>query len=77
MAIAAYCALLAGKGFAGGVRLAINHYGDSDSAGAIAGNISGTLVGRSAIQKSWLVDLELRHTVEQISARLFSVFDKL
>ena len=37
LGIAVYCALSAGKDFAAGVCLAVNHGGDSDSTGAIAG----------------------------------------
>ena len=39
-----YCALVA-TDFADGVVLAVNHGGDSDSTGAITGNILGTLLG--------------------------------
>lgn len=72
LAIAVYCALVAGNDFAKGVRLAVNHSGDSDSTGAIAGNLLGTLLGRSAIPEQWLAGLELREVIAQISADLFT-----
>jgi len=40
LAIALFCALKA-ENFAHGVLLAVNHSGDSDSVGAITGNILG------------------------------------
>src|SRR5690606_12919747 len=49
LGIAIYCALVAGGDFAAGLRLAVNHSGDSDSTGAITGNILGTLLGAGAI----------------------------
>ena len=36
------------------VLLAVNHSGDSDSTGAIAGNILGTLLGVKAIPPEWI-----------------------
>ena len=72
LAIAVYCALVAGDDFVKGVRLAVNHSGDSDSTGAIAGNLLGALLGRSAIPEQWLAGLELRAVIEQISADLFT-----
>jgi ADP-ribosylglycohydrolase len=47
------------------VVLAVNHSGDSDSTGAIAGNICGTLYGGDSIPARWLDPLELR---DEISA---------
>jgi ADP-ribosylglycohydrolase len=66
LAIALYCALTA-DGFADGVRLAVNHSGDSDSTGAITGNILGALLGEQTIPERWLGQLELREVVEAIA----------
>jgi ADP-ribosyl-[dinitrogen reductase] hydrolase len=41
LAICVYCSLVAKDDFAKGVLLAVNHSGDSDSTGSIAGNILG------------------------------------
>ena len=57
-AIAVYCALAA-PDFDAGVRLAVNHDGDSDSTGAIAGNLLGTLHGIEAIPSRLTQGLEL------------------
>jgi hypothetical protein len=53
--------------FAAGVRLAVNHGGDSDSTGAIAGNLLGTALGVSSIPQRWLDKLELRTEIETIA----------
>ncbi|MHB8660092.1 MAG: ADP-ribosylglycohydrolase family protein [Solirubrobacteraceae bacterium] len=59
LAIAVY-AVLTGESFPAAVLLAVNHGGDSDSTGAIAGNIAGLLHGLGAIPEEWLERLELR-----------------
>ena len=41
--------LVADKDFDCGVKLAVNHSGDSDSTGAIAGDILGVLLGRDGL----------------------------
>jgi len=67
LAIAVYSALAAEGDFAAGVRLAANHSGDSDSTGAIAGNILGALLGAEAIPARWLDALELRGAIEALA----------
>ena len=59
LAISLYCALVSGDDFARGVRLAVNHSGDSDSTGSITGNILGAILGKEAIPDDWLNLLEL------------------
>jgi ADP-ribosylglycohydrolase len=67
LAVAVQCALAA-ESFAHGVRLAVNHSGDSDSTGAIAGNLLGALLGADAIPQRWLAQLELRDEIEALTA---------
>src|SRR4051794_27207286 len=69
LAIALYCALAADD-FEMGVRLAVNHGGDSDSTGAIAGNLLGTMYGVTAIPERWLAQLELRPEIEKLALDL-------
>ena len=69
LAIAVLCALSA-KDFEHGVRLAVNHGGDSDSTGAIAGNLLGAQLGKSALPPAWLEQLELRDAIEQLAVDL-------
>jgi ADP-ribosylglycohydrolase len=71
LAIGLYCALVA-EDFEHGVRLAVNHGGDSDSTGAIAGNVLGAQYGSSAIPLRWLATLELREEIEQLAHDLIS-----
>ena len=74
LAIALYCATVAEDDFARAVRLAVNHSGDSDSTGAIAGNLVGLMVGVEGIPSSWLDGLELREEMEAVAADLYSGF---
>ena len=66
LAIGVFCALKA-RDFASGVRLAVNHSGDSDSTGSIAGNLLGTALGVEAIPQRWLARLEVRQIIETIA----------
>ena len=59
----ALASALAAPDFETGVRLAVNHDGDSDSTAAIAGNLLGALHGVEGIPKRWLLGLELRRVV--------------
>lgn len=74
LAIAVYCALVA-EDFEHGVRLAVNHDGDSDSTGAIAGNLLGAITGAAAIPPRWLRPLELRHVLEEVAQDLYDFPD--
>jgi ADP-ribosylglycohydrolase len=69
LAIALFCALRASD-FAQGVRLAVNHGGDSDSTGSLAGQLLGTLWGADAIPATWRDQLELRAVIEAIAEDL-------
>ena len=59
LGIAIYCALRYQNDFSAGVIAAVNHKGDSDSTGAVTGNILGALLGYDAIDAKWKNDLEL------------------
>lgn len=67
--IALYSAL-AGRDFRQAVLLAVNHSGDSDSTGAIAGNIVGASLGVKAIPTKWLDRLELADVMRTIAGDL-------
>jgi ADP-ribosylglycohydrolase len=69
LAIALYCASVAGD-FADGVTLAVNHDGDSDSTGSIAGNLLGTMLGASAIPARWREGVELSGVIAEVAVRL-------
>ena len=63
----AICCALAASDFGGGIRLAANHSGDTDSTAAIAGNLLGALLGEKAIPPAWLDPLELRSEIARIA----------
>lgn len=69
LAIGVYCALAA-RNFEQGVFWAVNHGGDSDSTGAIAGNLLGALHGVDAVPTAWRKQLELRDVIEEIATDL-------
>jgi ADP-ribosylglycohydrolase len=66
LAIGLYCALVA-EDVKSGLLLAVNHSGDSDSTGAICGNLLGTLHGETALPAELLVELEGRGTILQLA----------
>lgn len=74
LAIALYCALVA-RDFRHGIILAVNHDGDSDSTGAITGNLLGTQYGAKAIPEEWLTGLELREAITEITNDLYAFRD--
>jgi len=74
LAISVYCALTA-KDFLSGVLLAVNHDGDSDSTGAITGNLLGTLHGAEAIPLRLSEGLEGRETIEQLANDFLAVIE--
>lgn len=69
LAISVYCALVA-ETLEEGVIFAVNHGGDSDSTGAIAGNLLGAMHGVDAIPKRWLTRLELREVISEVASDL-------
>ena len=66
LAIAVACALNADD-FETGVRLAVNHDGDSDSTAAMAGNLLGALHGLDAIPQRFIAGLEARRTIAEVA----------
>ncbi len=71
LAIAIYCALVA-HDFADGVVLAVNHSGDSDSTGAMVGNLLGAAWGVESIPAAWLDGLELREEIAIVADDLLA-----
>lgn len=67
LAIAVYAALRAEGDFRRGVLLAVNHSGDSDSTGAIAGNLLGALLGEAALPPEWVEPLEAREVITTVA----------
>jgi ADP-ribosylglycohydrolase len=73
LAIGLYAALVA-QDVESGLLLAVNHSGDSDSTGAIAGNLLGLVRGETALPERWLARLELRTVLERVADDLWAHF---
>jgi ADP-ribosylglycohydrolase len=58
LAIAVFCAVAASRDPRAALLAAVNHSGDSDSTGAICGNLVGAEVGVDALPQDWLSQLE-------------------
>ena len=72
LAIAVYCALKYERDFDKAIRTAVNHNGDSDSTGAVCGNILGTYLGYDAIPQKFKNNLELHDIIIEIADDLFN-----
>lgn len=66
LAIGLWCALSA-ESFEQGVINAVNHSGNSDSTGLIAGHLLGIQYGAAAIPAHWYEQLEISDVIERVS----------
>ena len=76
LAISVYCVLKADS-LEEALVMAVNHGGDSDSTGAIAGNLAGAMYGTTRIPHKWLDDLELHEVVIKIANTLLDLGDQI
>ncbi|MFC7341696.1 ADP-ribosylglycohydrolase family protein [Saccharopolyspora griseoalba] len=76
LAIAVCAALVGGEDAELALRVAVHHDGDSDSTGAICGNIVGALRGVGALPLDWLAELELRDVIEQMALDCVAEFGR-
>lgn len=70
LAIAVYCSMKYQDDFTKAMIAAVNHDGDSDSTGAITGNILGAMIGYSAIPECWKKDLEIIDVILEVATDL-------
>nr|WP_231129426.1 ADP-ribosylglycohydrolase family protein [Bifidobacterium choloepi] len=77
LAIAVFCAVRHENDFRAGVLASVNHRGDSDSTGAVAGNIFGARLGVDAIPAEFLANLEARDLVDTMAQDLVSPIKSL
>lgn len=70
LAIAIYCSLRYQNDFSKAIIAAVNHSGDSDSTGAVTGNIAGAVVGYEKIEDKWKHKLELSDVISEIATDL-------
>ena len=71
LAIALYCALKHFDSFEEAMIAAVNHGGDSDSTGAVTGNILGAAVGYEAIPQFYKDDLEMHDLILHMADDLY------
>lgn len=67
LALSLYAALSFPDDLEAAMVFAVNHSGDSDSTGAIVGNLLGCVHGPDAIPTRWSGEVELREVVETIA----------
>lgn len=76
LAIAVFCALRHPDNMEDCLSAAVTHDGDSDSTGAIAGNILGAWLGVEAIPVDWLDVLEMRDVIDGMAVKLYEASAK-
>lgn len=75
--IAVFCAVRYQNDFAKAIRAAVNHRGDSDSTGAICGNILGAWLGKDAVEAAFnLKDLEMRELIEEVATDFYRAVEE-
>ena len=71
LAIAVYCALKYPNDFDKALIATVNHKGDSDSTGAVTGNILGASLGLKGIPEKYMTKLELKDVILEIADDLW------
>jgi len=71
LAIALFCAMKHFDCFEDAMIAAVNHGGDSDSTGAVTGNILGAAVGYEAIPQYYKDDLEMHDLILHMADDLY------
>ena len=71
LAIAVYCAIRHRDDFDAALIASVNHEGDSDSTGAVTGNILGAKIGLSGIPEKYITNLELKDVIQEIADDLW------
>ena len=69
--VALYCALRYENDISAALIASVNHDGDSDSTGAIAGNILGALHGFDAIDEKWKLQLEMIGVIKGLADDMY------
>lgn len=71
LAMAIYCTAKYFNNFEQAMIASVNHQGDSDSTGAVTGNILGAIVGYDAIPQFFKDDLELHDVILHVADDLW------
>ncbi|MET9437506.1 ADP-ribosylglycohydrolase family protein [Streptomyces sp. NPDC006551] len=67
LAIAVYCMLVRTHSVEHALLLSVNHSGDSDSTGAVCGNLLGALYGDAQLPLEWLMMTEGRAVITELA----------
>ena len=70
LAIAVYCAVKYSEDWNAALAAAVNHNGDSDSTGAVCGNIIGAHLGFTSIPAAYIDRLELSDVILKMAGEL-------
>lgn len=73
LGIALYCSIRYQRDFSKAIITSVNHNGDSDSTGAVTGNILGAMFGYDAIDRKWKDNLELLDVILKVSDDLSQI----
>ena len=71
LAVAALCARRHPTDLEAALRMAVTHTGDSDSTGAICGNLMGAALGLEVVPSRWAEAVELRELVLEVANSLY------
>ena len=71
LAIAVYCCAKHFDDFEKAMIASVNHGGDSDSTGAVTGNILGAAIGYEAIPEHFKADLQLHDVILHVADDLW------
>lgn len=77
LAIALYANLKYENDFDKIILCAVNHNGDTDSTGAVAGNLIGAITGSTAISDKWKKDLELLDLTMAVAGDLAFLYPEM
>lgn len=72
LAIALYCSIKYSNDFEKAIATAVNHNGDSDSTGAVTGNIMGAYLGLDSIPDKFIKNLEMYDTLIELADDLYT-----
>lgn len=72
LAIAIYCSLKYSDDFDKALIASVNHSGDSDSTGAVTGNIMGAYLGYKGIPHKYIKNLELKSVIMELADDLYN-----
>lgn len=72
LAISLYCAIKYQNDFKKAITTSVNHEGDSDSTGAVCGNLLGAYLGYLNLPTNYIKPLEMKDTILQLATQLDS-----